>query len=151
MLRQIVTALSLLLLCQVTGDFIAQTINFPIPGPVIGMLLLLITLIVNKRIPTGIDQVTKPLLTHMSLLFIPAGAGVILYVDLIAAEWPAIVVAIIISTLLALLTTAIVFRLFQPNLVQVEAIAAKPTTLTMTENPSASAPSDATPRGDACD
>ena len=113
MLRQTVTALSLLFACQLIGDLIARTLSLPIPGPVIGMVLLFMTLTVNKRTPPGLDRVTAPLLKHMSLLFIPAGAGVMLYVDLITAEWPAIIGAIVTSTLVALLTTAAVFRLLQ--------------------------------------
>jgi len=78
------------------------------------MLLLLTILIVNRGLPTGLEPVTVPLLNHMSLLFIPAGTGIIMYADLITAEWIAIVGAIVVSTLAALLTTAATFSVLQP-------------------------------------
>ena len=113
MLRQPVTAVLLLFACQFGGELIAQTLKLPLPGPVIGMLLLLTTLAATQGRPTGLNRVTAPLLAHMSLLFIPAGAGVIAYRDLISAEWTAIVAAIAVSTLVALLTTAGVFLRLQ--------------------------------------
>lgn len=151
MLRQTLTALLLLFACQLSGDVIAGALNLPVPGPVVGMLLLLVALIVRKRMPQGLAQTTAPLLRHMSLLFIPAGTGVILYVDLIAAEWLAIVGAIVISTLVALLTTAVMFRLFQSVPLPTEQMATQPTTRIISADNSEASSKQGTPQGDAHD
>lgn len=151
MLRQTLTALLLLFTCQLSGDAIAGALNLPVPGPVVGMLLLLITLIAHKRTPQGLAQTTAPLLKHMSLLFIPAGTGVILYVDLIAAEWPAIIGSIVISILVALLTTAAIFRLFQTAPLPTEEIATQPSTTIKSAGNSEASSNQPIPQGDTHD
>jgi holin-like protein len=110
-------AITLLLACQLVGEVITMSMDLPLPGPVVGMALLFIGLLIRRRIKSGGDEAEIPealeqtatgLLSHLSLLFVPAGVGVMLYLPLIADEWLPITVALVASTLLTIALTAIV-------------------------------------------
>jgi len=109
-----IQALTWLLSYQLIGEILAHLLNLPVPGPVIGMVLLLATLILRGQnaapLSSAIQQTANTLLQHLSLLFVPAGTGVMLYLDLIADEWLPISIALIISTVLAMASTAIVLK-----------------------------------------
>ena len=75
---------SLLLLYQLIGELIVRAFALPIPGPVIGMALLFLTLLARGRVGEELRNGTSALLQHLSLLFIPAGAGVMLHLQRIA-------------------------------------------------------------------
>lgn len=96
-----------LLACQLVGQFLVDAVGLPVPGPVVGMVLLLVVLLVRRP---GNDNSTvraaDALLRHMQLLFIPAGVGLIAYLRLIGAQWWPIVAGILVSWLVALLVTA---------------------------------------------
>lgn len=97
--------------CQLAGDLLAEQFGIPIPGPVIGMMLMLAYLVVSGGVSESMQTIASPLLRHMSLLFIPAGSGILLYLELIKDEWLPIAVAITVSTLVTLLVSASVMRL----------------------------------------
>jgi holin-like protein len=103
-------AITVLLVYQLIGEVIAQSLRLPIPGPVVGMGLLFITLSL-RRVPTErLRESAQNLLQHLSLLFVPAGVGVMLHYRRVAAEWLPIVAALIVSTVLAIIVTAITTR-----------------------------------------
>lgn len=109
-----IAALTWLLLYQLAGEVFARLLSLPVPGPVIGMALLFGTLVVRGRsgraIPQSLHQTAHVLLQHLSLLFVPAGTGVMLYLQLIAAEWLPIATALIVSTLGGLAVTALILN-----------------------------------------
>jgi holin-like protein len=78
----------------------------PVPGPVVGLALLLATLALR---PAGLDAI-KPtvqgLLQHLSLLFVPAGVGVMQHLQRLGDEALAIGVALVLSTLVGLAVSA---------------------------------------------
>jgi holin-like protein len=109
-------AITLLLVCQLAGEAITMAAGLPVPGPVVGMALLFAGLLIRRRlwggddapdIPEDLERTASGLLTHLSLLFVPAGVGVMLYLPLIAEEWLAISVALVASTLLTIALTAL--------------------------------------------
>lgn len=103
-------ALTVLLVYQLVGEITAQFLRLPIPGPVVGMGLLFITLWL-WRLPTdSLRESAQNLLQHLSLLFVPAGVGVMLHYRRVAAEWLPIVTALVLSTILAIVVTAITTR-----------------------------------------
>jgi len=102
--------LTWLLLFQCLGEALVRLTGLPVPGPVVGMLLLFIGLRVRGRTPDALNTAATGLLQHLSLLFVPAGVGVMLHFSRVADEWPAIVAAIVFSTVLAIAVTAIVMR-----------------------------------------
>lgn len=107
-------ALTLILLFQLAGEALALLFGLPIPGPVIGMALLFAALLWRGRnhrnIPHSLRQTAQQLLQHLSLLFVPAGVGVILHVERIANEWLPITLALIGSTIAAIVVTAWVLQ-----------------------------------------
>ncbi|MCM0020576.1 MAG: CidA/LrgA family protein [Tagaea sp.] len=103
-------ALTGLLLCQLIGEALVRMAGLPVPGPVLGMVLMFAYLAVRKTVPDELARTTGGLLDHLSLLFVPAGVGVILHLELVAAEWPAIGAALIVSTLVTIAVTALIMR-----------------------------------------
>jgi holin-like protein len=96
------------LVFQLVGEAIARGIGLPVPGPVVGLVLLFV---VFWQWPARLPLVTgaaEALHKHFSLLFVPAGVGVMLHLPLLAREWLAIVAAVVVSTLIGLATTALV-------------------------------------------
>ncbi|MCT4656094.1 MAG: CidA/LrgA family protein [Cohaesibacter sp.] len=93
--------------CQLAGEATVTTLGLPIPGPVVGMALLFCGLVINKGVPKDLSGVADTLLANLSLLFIPAGVGVMLHFRLIKAQMLPITVSVIGSTLLTIAITAL--------------------------------------------
>ena len=103
--------LTLLLLCQALGEVLAKLTRAPLPGPVVGMLLMLALLNwVPLREP--VQQASEGLLMHLSLLFVPVGVGVMTHLHLIGEYGGRMLVAVLLSTGLGLGVTALVLRAF---------------------------------------
>lgn len=102
---------SLLLLFQLAGELIVRAFGWPFPGPVIGMSLLFLTLLLRGTVSQELRSGTGALLQHLSLLFVPAGAGVMLHLQRIADEWMPLTIALVASTFIGLAVTALVIRL----------------------------------------
>lgn len=98
-------AITLILLCQLAGEITVQMLDLPFPGPVLGMLLLFVGLMVRGEIPDGLKQVSDFLLRHLALLFVPAGVGLMAHFGLVARDWMPILAALVVSTALALVVT----------------------------------------------
>lgn len=103
-------AITILLLFQLVGEVIAQAFALPIPGPVVGMGLFFAALALPRVPAERMREPAQNLLQHLSLLFVPAGVGVMLHYKRVAAEWLPIVVALVLSTVLAIVVTAITTR-----------------------------------------
>jgi len=108
--------LLVLLLCQLLGEWIVLALGLPVPGPVLGMVLLLVALIVKRRVPELIRSPAEGLLRHLALLFVPAGVGLMVHAELIAAEWLIIMAALVVSTVVTVLVTAVVLKRLTRNL-----------------------------------
>jgi holin-like protein len=91
-----------LLLFQCAGELVSRLLGLPVPGPVVGMLLLFIALRMRDRIPDSIGVAADALARHLSLLFVPAGVGVMMYFGRLAGEWLPIVLALLVSTIVAM-------------------------------------------------
>lgn len=95
-----------LLLLQLAGEGIARALSLPVPGPIIGFVLLLAVLRLQPRWTPSLKLAADGLLSHLSLLFIPAGVGVVMHLKAIREEGLAIAVALAVSTLVGLAVTA---------------------------------------------
>src|ERR1700761_9112980 len=111
-------SLGLILLCQLAGEAIAYGTGIAVPGPVIGLVLCVLLLAVRDRAgglePAELsdgtfEQTGRGILSHLSLLFIPAGVGVVQRLDVLAENALTIVLALLVSTVLGLAVTAWVF------------------------------------------
>lgn len=104
------SAFAILLGLQLIGEIVVRALHLPIPGPVLGMLLLFIGFIWRGNIPDYLQQTSQSLLQHLSLFFVPAGVGVMVHINLLQQEWLAIVITLLGSTWLALFVTAWVLQ-----------------------------------------
>ena len=103
-------ALTLLLVYQLVGEVIAQFFALPVPGPVIGMALLFATLAVRGTVSDELRGTANGLLQHLSLLFVPAGTGVMLHFTRLADEWLALLASLLVSTAVTIAVSALVMR-----------------------------------------
>ncbi|MGF1621799.1 MAG: CidA/LrgA family protein [Rhodomicrobiaceae bacterium] len=103
-------ALTLILCCQLAGELLVTATGLPIPGPVCGMALMFAGLLLKGGIPDDLANVADTLLGNLSLLFIPAGVGVMLHLPLMGAEILPISVALIVSTLITVAVTALLMQ-----------------------------------------
>ena len=94
--------LTLIFCCQLVGELLVSATALPVPGPVIGMVLLFCGLLVHGRLPEDLGRVADALITNLSLLFIPAGVGVMLHLQLIGDELLPISIALVASTLITI-------------------------------------------------
>jgi holin-like protein len=79
-----------------------------VPGPVIGMVILFGALLLRGHVPEDVGAVTGGLLQNLSLLFVPAGVGVMLHAQLLAENWVALSVALLLSAALTIAVTGLV-------------------------------------------
>lgn len=133
---------TVLFVCQLVGEAIARALPFPLPGSVIGMLLLFASLMVRGQwlerqqqkafaasatelsqlevrqpvsgLPASLEHTAQQLLGYLPLLFVPAGVGVIQYLDRLLAEGPRLLLVLLLSTALALAWVALVLQRFAP-------------------------------------
>jgi len=106
-------AFTVLLVYQLIGEVLVLATGLPVPGPVVGMLLLFLTLLARGSAPAWLRDTCQALLTHLSLLFVPAGVGVMLHFKRLGAEWLPIVVALVASTVITIGVTALVMKALQ--------------------------------------
>jgi holin-like protein len=113
-----IASLSLILICQLIGEVIVRGLRVAVPGPVIGLMLLLVLLLLRDRFPSlargplrneGVEQASRGLLANLSLLFVPAGVGVVQKLDLLAEHGIAIIAVLAISVVVTLLATVATF------------------------------------------
>lgn len=100
-----VRGMTVLLVCQLAGEVTARALSLPVPGPVLGMLLLF-GILLWRGAPDWLDQVGQGLLRLLPLFFVPAGVGVMNHVQLMQTEWTALLVILLISTVVTMTTTA---------------------------------------------
>jgi holin-like protein len=97
-----------LLIFQCLGEGVIFALGLPIPGPVVGMLMLFVALVASPRLLAHIEETGAELLRHLSLLFVPAGVGIVVAAASIRGQWLGVIVSIIGSTVLTLGGTALV-------------------------------------------
>ena len=106
-----IQALGLLLLCQLIGEAVARVGGLPLPGPVLGLVGLAAVLALRGRAPAALVGTATGLLQHLSLLFVPAGVGVLLHLSRIGEAWLALGAALLLGTAITIVVSAAVFRL----------------------------------------
>ena len=107
--------LTIILVCQLIGELFVTALGVPVPGPVAGMAILFVGLIARGGIPEELAAVADVLLKNLSLLFVPAGVGVMLHVQLLQREWLPLTAALVISTLLTIGVTAALMSWLRPG------------------------------------
>ena len=117
-----IASLTLILLAQLLGEGLARSAGLPVPGPVLGMALMLAFLVLRDRralrlarvLPTPLTDGTlettaRGLLANLSLMFVPAGAGIVGRLDVVQAQCLRLAIVVLVSTAAALVATVLVF------------------------------------------
>lgn len=106
-----VPALAIVFLFQLLGEVISRAAHLPLPGPVLGMVGLVVAMSLSPRLGALIRPTAQGLLAHLSLLFVPAGVGVVAHLPTLAKYGPALALALVVSTLAAIIVGAVTFTL----------------------------------------
>lgn len=99
-----------LLGCQAAGEVIRQVSGIPLSGPIIGMILLLTALTVRGGAPDEFCRSGQATLGYLSLFFVPPGVGIMQHLPLLRAHWLPILLALVVSTALAMASGALAMR-----------------------------------------
>ena len=99
-----------ILVFQGLGELVSRFLVTRIPGPVIGLILLLAWLQVRREVPPAVEQVATALIQHLGLLFVPAAVGVVMFWPHLRSNAVAVVAALLVSVVLTLAVSAIVLR-----------------------------------------
>ncbi|MDH5302291.1 MAG: CidA/LrgA family protein [Gammaproteobacteria bacterium] len=103
-----INGITILLVYQLIGEVTVISLGISIPGPVLGMFMLFVTLMIRKGVPEAVEAGANALLSHLSLLFVPAGVGLMVHFSRISDEWIPIGVALIVSTVVTMISTAFI-------------------------------------------
>ncbi len=88
-----INALLPLLLSQLAGEAAARALGLTVPGPVLGMLILLAAFALFPALVATVRPVAQTLLGNLSLLFVPAGVGIVGHINTLGNQGPAILLA----------------------------------------------------------
>jgi holin-like protein len=100
----------ILLLFYFFGELISHFSGVPIPGSVIGMLLLFFSLVALGRSPTSLLKVSSLLLKNLSLLFIPVCTGMVFFLGMLQSQWWILVLSVSVSSELAMLVVGMTMK-----------------------------------------
>jgi holin-like protein len=111
-------AFAILVGLQLVGEVLRQTLHLPLPGPLIGMVLLTILLVARgsagapaeRAVPPSLQSAANGLIVNMGLLFVPAGVGIIAELGVLRREWLSILAGLVVSTVLGLVVTGLVMH-----------------------------------------
>lgn len=104
-----------ILLFQGLGELVSRFGVPLIPGPVVGLVLLLAWLRIRRRVPPAVASVAGALTQHLGLLFVPAAVGVVLFWPHLRANAVAVVAALVGSVVVTIATAALVLRVLTPR------------------------------------
>jgi holin-like protein len=110
-----ISGLVQILLFQSLGELVSKFVLPTLPGPVIGLVLLIIWLVLRKGINPELALVADGFSQHLGLLFVPAAVGVVLFLPQLQANALAIISALVGSVILTIATSAIVVRFLSPK------------------------------------
>lgn len=102
----------ILLLCLLLGEGVVFALDAPIPGSVIGMVILLCGLMAVGEVPSNLRLASEGLLKILPLLLVPAGVGLIVHIPLLSQYWLILLLVLFVSTLATMLTVALLLKSF---------------------------------------
>ena len=109
-----IASIAVLLVLQLIGTVIVRLTGVPLPGPVVGMLLLFVFLLWRRATPAPLERTTRGLLGNLALLFVPAGVGVITHLHAVAGQWLALSITLVASAVIAITVTGFTLHWLMP-------------------------------------
>lgn len=104
------TWITIIFCCQLAGETLVAAVGLPLPGPVAGMIILFVILAIKKSVPDDLGTVSKGLLANLSLLFVPAGTGIIVHLPLLGRDAVPVSIALLVSTLATVAITGLLMQ-----------------------------------------
>src|ERR1700676_3237463 len=104
-----------LIVFQLIGEIIVQASDLPVPGAIIGLVLLYVILVLRGEIPDEMSRTSGFLLQNLGVLFVPAGVGVIAYLPMIATQWWSILLVLLVSVTATIAVTGVVVTWLSPQ------------------------------------
>lgn len=101
-LRQFMIILTMYFL----GVVLQALLKLPIPGTILGLIILFLALYGGIVKIEMIEEVSEFLLAHMSFLFLPAGVGLMTSMGVLQGKWILFILIIVISTTIVWVVTA---------------------------------------------
>ena len=105
-----IRGLIILLGFQGAGEIVSRLLFLPIPGPVIGLVLLLTVLVQRGKVDAPIHTVASALTKHLGLLFVPAAVGVVMFWPQLKTHFWAVSIALIVSVTATIAVSAAILR-----------------------------------------
>ncbi|MGN7869443.1 CidA/LrgA family protein [Paracoccus sp. 22332] len=105
-----IAALSLILAFQLAGEALSRALDLPLPGPVVGLCLLVAACVLRPSLADRLRPTAQGLLSHLSLFFVPAGVGVVAHLPVLREHGIGLALAILGSTVLAIAAGALAFQ-----------------------------------------
>jgi putative effector of murein hydrolase LrgA (UPF0299 family) len=102
-------ALSIILLFQLGGEVAARALALPVPGPVLGAAALLVAFVALPKLAALVRPTAEGIHAHLSLLFVPAGVGVVGHLNTLGADALPVAAALVGSTVAAIAAGALTF------------------------------------------
>ncbi len=99
----------LILLYQLIGEAIHHWLALPIPGAIIGMLLLLLSLQIKKP-GQALTDTADTLIRYLPLFFVPAGVGIIAHTQEVFDNLAPLLAALLIGTPIGFIATLFLLR-----------------------------------------
>jgi putative effector of murein hydrolase LrgA (UPF0299 family) len=106
----VLLAFAVLVLFQLAGEVVARWLGLPLPGAVIGMVMLFIALVIRGSAPEPLKRVSIGLLQHLMLLLTPVVAGVVMHTERVSKEWLPFLLSNVVGGAITLVVTALVLR-----------------------------------------
>lgn len=101
----------IILLVCLMGDFLHTSLDLPIPGNVLGMVMLLLFLLTGIVKLSMIEDVSNFMLKHLSFFFIPAAVGLITCFSILEGKWTALMFISVVSTFIIAVVTGITVQI----------------------------------------
>lgn len=101
--------LLLILSAQLFGEVVTRTLGAPLPGPVLGLIVMVVAMSLWPPLADMLRTAGQALIAHLSLLFVPAGVGVVGHIATLDGHTIALLAAVVGSTVIAIAVGALTF------------------------------------------
>lgn len=99
-----------LVLSQLIGEMISAYFEIPVPGAVFGIVIVFVFLLMRGKVPDSLKKTSYGLLDYLALFYVPAGVGLMRYLDLLKKDWLIVLVSLLISSIVTIAVTSFVMQ-----------------------------------------
>lgn len=115
LLMKLFRELLIILIIFFIGEITSKVLHLPIPGNIIGMLLLLMLLLTNTIKVSQVETIAKFFLDHLAFFFVPAGVGLLASLNILKDSWGKILLVCLLTTSITIAVTGFIVQLLTPK------------------------------------